>query len=64
MSHVICYMTHDLEVPVRIEPTIEVLQTPALPLGYGTIFRNIAVSLEHSVAQYRQNFKGEIVRDM
>ena len=28
-----------LEVPPGIEPGIEVLQTFALPLGHGTIFR-------------------------
>ena len=27
-----------MEVPARIEPAMGVLQTPALPLGYGTIY--------------------------
>ena len=33
------------EVPVGIEPTIEVLQTPALPLGYGTVLSSIVAWL-------------------
>ena len=33
------------EVPVGIEPTIEVLQTPALPLGYHAVWHDITRKL-------------------
>ena len=38
------------EVPVGIEPAIEVLQTPALPLGYGTMY-NLNDIRTHRIAQ-------------